>query len=150
MLTFQPPHLCLCTNHSLECQPHPLSLQTQPPSRGLVSSGTHSLLPSQTMLFFSRHLITDCHTVSHNCRPCLPCQTICSQVQRPCLFFPILSEPSPGLGGQGPGQKVFSKPIWLQAEPSLAPTTWDHFSCSCLIRKLNWPNQTFVFPLSTG
>ena len=79
-----------------------VSANPAPFTRALVSSGSCSLLPSQTMLSFSRCLITDCHTVSHNCRPCLPCQILSSQGQRPCLSglsHPLGAWPRAGRAG---------------------------------------------------
>lgn len=47
--------------------PPSVSLNSVPFKRTVVGSGSCSLLPPQTMFFLSRRLITDCHTVSHNC-----------------------------------------------------------------------------------
>lgn len=126
-LNFQSPPLPLNKPVSRMSVPSSASA-IHPPQKALVSSGSCSLLPSQTMPFLSRHLITDCHTVSHNCRPCLPSQTICSQGQRPCLSFPPLSLIAPPrLGGQGPSKKVFPRPYSALGWASF--NSCDCFSC---------------------
>lgn len=98
------------------------------PSKGSYSSGSHSLLPSQTMPFLSSHLITDCHTGSHNCRPCLSHQPLAPRSRGlVCLFFPFCSQQaSPGREGRLLGKGGFLTPSQLPANPN--STTRKYFT----------------------
>lgn len=119
----------LCLNKSFSRVPAPPSASANStPSKGSYSSCSHSLLPSQTMPFLSSHLITDCHTVSHNCRPCLSSDPKFPGAEDLPVCSSRLTPREPAQAERaGPWKgRVSHHTSQLLAHPS--PTTWELFA----------------------
>lgn len=126
-LNFQPHPSA--SNKSFSRMPAPPSASANStPSKGSYSSCSHSLLPSQTMPFLSSHLITDCHTVSHNCRPCLSSDPKFPGAEDLPVCSSRLTPREPAQAERaGPWKgRVSHHTSQLLAHPSL--TTWEHFA----------------------